>query len=433
MQLAYDRNWEWWASPQTIPHPYALWTTEELLDDMASYGINAVKIWFKGDIADGTGSWCWSPEGWDVEERGDFSCAFGEYDLEDMDAVFSHPAIDVYILRLVNTCWSIQEHNSCTLSTYEDCKWSGKTFANEPTYWIASTLFARFGHLSKTILIGDWEQDWSIRGQNSRGYDERGVMRFPWADAPDWWRTTCVQQGGEQECGEQLVAERYEYVRKVIKRRQDGIVRARLEHPDQALKIEGYVIFNRYPGNTDETQLGYSVLDIVNELPSRSKPDRVAISFWDRDTTITEALDWAQQRLNWPRHRFFVDEFGEWRERDQYERIWNEGRRARCWGVNLLSTWMYRQTWCGYTKGGALKNHGLFYQLNCPKPSDFPQQPVQFGEPRPGMQAVQDLVNFIPTESECAEVMALPPTRSKSVVIREDEKTYPWEVYDEEP
>jgi hypothetical protein len=436
-QLAYDLNWEWWGNPNDTPHPYARWTTEELLDDIASHGINAVKIWFKGDPGDMGGEWCWSPYYWEQEEP--FSCAFGTYGLEDMDAVWSHPAIDVYIMRFQNTCWSSREHNSCSLISWEDCKLSGTTFAGEPTYDIARMLLDKYGHLNKTILIGDWEQDWSYRGQNSRGYDDEGNMRFPWRDAGKWYYEDCIEENDYQTCGEWLVEERYAYVRKILIRRQEAVLKARAEFPDAALRVEHYFIFNRYPGNIDVTGLGYTMIDMVRSIPRRLQPDRAAISFWHRDTTIVEALDWAQQELNWPRHRFFVDEFGEWRENDQYLRIYNEGRRAMCWGVNVLAVWTYKQTWCGKTKSGAPKSHSLFYQLNCPKPSEDPQQPVQFGQPRPGMQAVWDLIDFVPTSDECEEILGLPPTRdsisygrgaypAKELTLDiQPEKSYPWD------
>jgi hypothetical protein len=396
-QLAYDLNWEHWNSP--VPHPYARWTTEELLDDIASHGFNAVKIWFKGDPLDGMGEWCWSPPAWDEEERGGpFSCAFGDYGLEDMAAVWSHPAIEVYTMRFISEAWSIREHNA--RGPNDRPQNSGITFANEPSYHLARALLEKIGHLPKVIVFADWETDWHARGQNSRGYDDEGNMLFPWDDAGDWWSDECWDSYSYQECGEMLVAERWSYVLRSIQRRQAGIEAARAEFPRSLLRVLHALIVNRYPGNIKETDLGYHLVEHIDELEYR--PDLIALSFWDRETSIRDALRWIHEQTGYPYERITVDEFGEWRDKDQFERIWNEGRQARCLGVRNLNVWMWKQTWCG-TKPPNYENrqHGLFEQTNCPKPSEDPQQPVQFGTARPGLQAALDVLSFEPNEIEC--------------------------------
>lgn len=400
MQLNYELYWNWWGQPMPVDHPFARWTTEELLDDISSHGIRGVKIWMRGDPFDGTGSWCWSPEYWAGEEP--FSCQGGEYGLEDMYEVFAHPGIDVYMIRFVSDQWSIQEHNSCGVDLSK-CTLSGKTFANEPTFDLAVTFLERYGHLDKTIIFTDWEQDWQARGQNSRGYDDQGNMLFPWADANPWYSSTCWEEYGYQECGEQLVEQRWQYVLDRTERRQMAIEQARALYPRANLRIVHELIVNRYPANFDPTDLGYYLVEAIPTLEYR--PDFIGISYWNR-APIEEAIRYITEVTGYPSYRIIIDELGEKDTSQQYDRIWNEGRVARCLGVRVIAVWMWKQTFCAKNKDGSVKNHGLFEQLNCPKPSDFPQQPVQFGEPRPGLEAAQGLQRWEYSEEECAGLLS---------------------------
>jgi len=390
-QLSYDLNW---MTLRNAVHPHAMWTSLEVLDDISSHGIRSVKIWLDGDPLDG-GPWCWSPAYWTRDDP--FSCNMGQYGFEDMNLFWSHPGIDVFTVRFQSKAWSIQEYVSQRPD--KPPRLGGTTFANEPTYWIARELLKRFGDLDKTIIFADWEQDWAIQGQGSQGTDNQGRWLYPWDNADPWYSDGCWEEYDYDTCGEMVVRDRLAYVRWVIEERQRGVEMARAEFPDAILRIEHTVVLNRYPANFEESDLGIALAEEVKTLDPQ--PDTVSLSFWERTSTIVEALDYVEAVTGYPRDKIYVDELGEWKEWAQYERIHNEGRRAICWGVTKLNIWMWRQTWRG-------NNHGLFYQLNA---DSDPNDTVIFGDPRPGYYAVQDLIAFRPTEAECAEIFLLPPTR----------------------
>ena len=182
-QLSYDLHWVTWANGV---HPHAMWTSTELLDDISSHGIRAVKVWLDGDPLDG-GPWCWSPEYWTQDEP--FSCAMGQYGYENMTAFWRHPGIDTYVVRFQNLAWSIREY----VAQHPDKPpaLGGITFAGEPTYWIARELLERFGRLNKVIIFSDWEQDWQIQGQGGRGTDREGRWMYPWDAADPWYSDGC--------------------------------------------------------------------------------------------------------------------------------------------------------------------------------------------------------------------------------------------------
>jgi hypothetical protein len=388
MQTAYEKYWEHWNGNTTVPHPHALWTTKELTDDVRMNGITAIKIWMKGDPFDGGEKWCWSPDYWDVEQNGHFSCAFGDYGFEEMADVWVNSGITTFTLRFTSIAWSSSMHGSCTPSSPKLCEATGQAITEEPTYDIARTFLERFGDLPITVIFTDWEQDWPLRGLGSRGYDEEGRMRFPWTDHNPWYSNECFEQYSYQECGEMLLEERWNYMKSVIERRQLAVMRARAEHPNANMRVMHAAVFNRYANFFKPEDLGSSILDVIMEIPVRHRPDLLFISFWDRRGTITEALDWAEAKTHYPRHRFGIDELGEWREAEQYDRIYNTVREAWCWGVDLVNIWMWKQTWHDLTKRGVEKNYGLFYR-------DDPEPNVrfEFGAPRPGWYAVQDLLN----------------------------------------
>jgi hypothetical protein len=391
----------------TLPngrHPHARWTSTELLDDISSHGIRAVKIWMDGDPFDG-GQWCWSPEWWTGEEP--FSCEFGQYGFENMADFWGHPGIDIYTIRFQNIAWASREYGA-NLDPSTPPKLKRVTFAGEPTYWIARELLARFGHLDKTIIITDWEQDWGIQGQDCRGTDINGRWLYPWDDASPWYSNECWEQYDFDTCGEMLIKERLAYVRETIERRQMAVNAARAEFPDVNLRILTGPIVNRYPANFEESDLGISLTEEISTLDPQ--PDIILLSFWHRRSTITEALDYIEAETGYPRNRIYVDELGEWKESNQYRRIYDEGRRAACWGVELLNVWLWRETWCSDLRSdGTQHQHGLFYHTNLDQ--CVGRTSVEFGDPRPGYYAVQDLIDFVPTEAACLEVAALPPTR----------------------
>jgi hypothetical protein len=119
------------------------------------------------------------------------------------------------------------------------------------------------------------------------------------------------------------------------------------------------------------------------------QPDYITLSFWSRAWSIVDALDWVQSVTNYPRYRIFVDELGEWKDNKQYDHIYNNSMAARCWGVDLVNIWLWKQTW-------RERNYGLFEQLDG-------IGLVEFGDPRPGYWALRDLIDQPFIQEECNE------------------------------
>jgi hypothetical protein len=390
--INYDVNWATHPSRQ-------YWTTKELLDELESHGVSAAKLWLDSDPFSQTGEFCWTPN-WLLDER-EPVCYEHDEGTEDMDLVWRHPAIDTYLVRFQAQMWSAREYGCGTNQP------SGISFANEPTYDIAYRLLQRYGWKDAVIIFGDWEQDWQIRGQNCNGPMPNGNWSYPWLDAPTWMKEPCIQSCIEEtgqsrsfcfhRCGDQIIAERADMVRRILERRQAAIEAARAAFPRARLRIFHAATVNKYPANLVDDRTQITVTEMINTLEHR--PDFIALSFWRRDIPITEVLDWIRENTGYHGNRIIIDELGSSRPAEQYERLFNETRRAWCWGVNLVGWWTWKQTWCGDPR-----QHGLFEQL----------QPcsgkVEFGDPTPGYQALRDLLDQPFDRSECEAILELPPT-----------------------
>ena len=383
-QLAYDSFYD----KPVLQH----WTTKELLDDLDDHNIRAVKLWFRGNPFDGSGSWSWV-EPWGVQQG-----PMGSDDIlaEDMGLVWQHPNIDVYTVRFINDAWSIDEQGCGTDLA--------PVFSNEPTYEIAKGLFQRYGNLPKTIIINNWEADWGVKGRLCRGLNDDGLWEYPWNDAGEWWSTVCIgdmvadgiaPEAAYMACGDALIDQRIGWVAKSIERRQRGIQRARREFPHARLRILGAVTVNHGPWNESPDDPGITtVTELIPFLDPQ--PDLIGLSFWGTGSHITDALDWVQGITRYPRIRFFVDELGARSDAQQDTRIATESNLARCWGVRLINIWMWKQTWCGHvTDNGSHRYEGIFYQA----------QPcagkVIFDGPRPGYWALRDLIDEPFSFDEC--------------------------------
>ncbi len=356
----------------------AHWTTKELLDDLADHNIRAAKMWLVGNPFDGSGRWGWTTP-WGEE----MCCMGGDYVVaENMDTVWMHPKIDLFIVRFISEAWSIRQ---------EGCsgQLGGVVFANEPTYEIAKGFFERFGWMDKIIIFEDLENDWGVSGTYCRGRDENGYWLYPWADADPWWREGCIDDlvdWGIDEfeayhaCGDDLLRTRAVWVKAAMERRHRGVARARAEFPNAKLRIRTAAIINHGPWNRNEDD---PEKPLVAGMFSNMvwQPDYAVISFWSKTWPITDALDWVQEMTGYPPYRIFVDELGSTKDSEQYEHILSRANAARCWGVDLVAIWFWRQTWCSD------RQHGLFEQL----------QPcagkVEFGGPRPGYWALRKLID----------------------------------------
>ena len=362
-QIAYDINWE-----RKLPLQH--WTTKELLDELDDHNIRAVHLWLAGMPF--SGPWCWH------DQWGNELCTEGTWG-EDMDAVWTHRGIDVFIVRFMSEAWAIREYGCNSGGTQQLITW-----ANEPTYDIARGLFERYGWSNKTIIFTDWEQDWGISGQRCRGLDDDGVQEYPWLDASPWWSTQCItnceEDGGldcYNECGDVLLASRAKGVGERIERRQEAIERARAEFPNANLRILHAVTVNRFPGNESDNE--WTVVEMIPTM--KRQPDMIAASWHVRNASLVAALDWIQDVTGYPRIRLMLNEIGEWKDGNQYNRIMTESTRARCWGVRSICVWLWKQSWCDD------RQYGLFYQ----------HQPcagkVVFDGPRPGYWALRDLID----------------------------------------
>jgi hypothetical protein len=375
-QLSYDEFYE----KPVLQH----WSTNEFLDELDDHNIRAAKIWFKGNPFDGSGAWSW------VEPWGSQQGPMGHdyVTAEDMDLVWQHRSIDVYIVRFINDSWVANEIGCGT--SYQPM------FANEPTYEIAKGLLERYGHLNKTIIIGDREQDWGIKGQLCRGLNEDGLWGYPWKDASDWWSTVCIDDRVEagstpddayNACGSDLIDQRVVWAVRAAERRHRGVQRARNEFPYAKLRILSSVTVSHGPWNTHPDDPG--IITMTELIPDMDpQPDLIGLSYWGTNMPITDALDWVQGITNYPRYRFFVDELGARSDENQEIRIPTEATLARCWGVRLVNVWMWKQTWCGTVlDNGSHRYEGIWYQ----------QQPcagkVVFEEPRPGYWALRGLID----------------------------------------
>ena len=384
VQLAYDQFYE----KPVLQH----WTTKEFLDILDDHNIRAVKLWFKGNPFDGSGKWSWeTPWGTQQGPMGqDYVVA------EDMDLIWEHRSIDVYVVRFLSDAWTIDQRG-CGDS-------HAPVFANEPTYEIAKGLLERYGHYNKTIIIGNWEADWGIKGRLCRGLNDDGLWKYPWADASDWWSTACIDSRIEDgdtpdaaymACGSDLIDQRVRWVARSIERRQRGIQRARNEFPLARLRILGAATVNHGPWNAHPDDPG--IVTVTEMIPLMDpQPDLIGLSFWGTDSSITDALDWVQGITMYPHYRFFIDELGARSDAQQATRIPTETNLARCWGVKLVNIWMMFQTWCGEVRpNGSHRYEGIFYQ----------QQPcsgkVIFDGPRPGFWALKDLIDEPFDQEQC--------------------------------
>jgi hypothetical protein len=313
-----------------------------------------------------------------------------------MSLVWEHPNIDVYVVRFINEAWVADEYGC------GDNK--APVFANEPTYEIAKGLLQRYGHLNKTIIIGDWEQDWGIKGRLCRGLNDDGLWQYPWADAGSWWFDGCIEDliddgytpdAAYSACGSDLIDSRVRWVVKSIERRQEGVQRARNEFPHASLRILHAVTVNHGPWNTHPDDPG--IMTIAELIPDmHPQPDLIGLSYWGTNSPITDALDWVQDKTGYPRIRMFVDELGARSDAQQATRITTETNLARCWGVNLTNLWMWKMTWCGTVlDNGSHRYEGIFYQA----------QPcagkVIFDGPRPGYWALRDLIDMPFDRDQC--------------------------------
>ncbi len=169
------------------------------------------------------------------------------------------------------------------------------------------------------------------------------------------WTPTqdCTEEETEDECRLRQVEARLTFVLSVIDERQADIERARKEawlelgHAPR-LRILHSVILNRWPGNMRPHEIAAGLPTLAENLYRLERsPDILGISYWKRGDDPTVALDWFEDVTGYPRHRFYIDEFGG-KQEDQPERYESYVRAFWDWGIRTVNIWMWKQNWCAY-------------------------------------------------------------------------------------
>ncbi len=353
------------------PRVTAHFTTFELFQDLAIHNIPAAKLWLENDPFDGM----------DCDHSCDPEAPCVRTPVaENMRDAWTHPAVGVIFLRPQAEAWTFWM-SGCA-------EGKGPVVANAPYYDIAMQLYDEFWWLEKTIILGDWEQDWVIRGRGCRDWD------FPFAEWDPWYgdgcQTQCMEKDGStaegcrRSCGQEMLGTRATWVAGLIDRRQADVERARadarMKFGRTNLTVLHAAVVNRYPANEDlDGPRPPWVAEIIPTL--EHQPDLLGLSYYADPEYLVDTLDWLRATTGYPRHRIYLDELGEradLQNKDQYQEIMDVVTRYWDWGGKLAFVWMWRQTWCD-------KNYGLFEQVQpC-------EGKVVWGEPTGGYRAVKEL------------------------------------------
>lgn len=241
-------------------------TTGQLFDELSEHDINIVQVWIAGNPFDAEGAWGWVTE-WGVE-----MCCMGSDDplVEDMGYVWTHPAIDVIIVRFTSMAWA----NSITGEARHVI--SNPFWINEPTFEIANKLLELYGNEDKDIIFASWEAD-------NQWWMQEG--RVPTEDHTGW----------------------INYVRTRTNQRQAAVERARALHPDAALRIYFALELNLFEERDDHWGLNITK-DMVSQL--EYDPDFLVISHWSQEQSIIERLNYIMFHTGYPAHRVFILQVG---------------------------------------------------------------------------------------------------------------------------
>jgi hypothetical protein len=308
---------KWWHLTNVRPN-------SQTLDDIASHGIRHAHVWVRVNPFDGAGTWCWRPF-WPYSGYGPEMCTPSDDIMdEDMDLFWTHPDIDVIVVRFM--AWSTLE---------ERCDGTkGLVWEEEPTLGIVEALYEKYGDQEKVILIQNWEADWQLHGARCR--ERSDCVSY------GWWSQGCLEEWTQDQCCDDLKLWRGNYLLGWFNERQRVISSERASRASTArLRVYHSISLNFY---TDEwLTVARDIIPLMDE-----PPDFIGISFWKRTIPVTEALDYVKLYTHLPRSRIFISELGE-RERqvgDQYNRIYNrimtEATAAFDWGVPMVYVWHWK-------------------------------------------------------------------------------------------
>ncbi len=345
-QLAHEYFWDGPDAPNRLTY---LGTNMDVAEEVRSYGFRTFKVWMQNHPFDGLGRpWCYDlfdtgdGDWWCETDTAVWNGATYEpgINFEDMLRFWSRAPVDQIFVRFER--WPRYERRAIDGT---DCMW----MHSAPYYEIAMELFRQIGWRDITIVFTDWEQDWQVVGC---GTTDGGMPDMSaW---PQWLQ--CTEEESEAECRLRQVDARLDFVLSVIDERQADIERARrdawleLGHAPN-LRIMHAVTLNRWPGNMRPHEIEAGLPTLAENLHRLQRsPDLLGISYWKKGDDPALALDWFKAVTGYPRHRFYIDEFGgsQGGQDGQAKRFDAYVHAFWQWGIRTVNIWMWKQTWCAY-------------------------------------------------------------------------------------
>lgn len=223
-----------------------------------------------------------------------------------LDSIFTDPRIKVIVYRPFYNQVQVpeapaQSHTACGQTAYHH--------ADIQTDYglVARTLYQRFGHLKKTIILTGWEADNQIKFMNPN-------CQTPTSQAA------------------------FNSFRTLLQTRQNAVLLARQQNANKLLRVFHAVEVNKIPTTSGSTTVLERVVKIMNP-----KPDFISFSSWSSNPNdIKNKLNKIKTLSQLPKDRIFV---GEWGCRA------NNSNRINCfvkhaqatlgWGARLWFVWAY--------------------------------------------------------------------------------------------
>jgi hypothetical protein len=347
-QIAYSEAWRLW-QPNFTPH----FTTKELLDEVSSYGISAVRLTLAVPYWDG------------IRKRPAYPL---EVYLEDMHEVWGHPGIDVFVILFADHADAIREVG-CT----------GKKSVNwpaEPTEEIARFLLDHFGEEDKTIIFATPEIDNQWRGFDCTTPD---VINFSTFWGPQRL-AECLAAKTQEECVYEMAMIRYDYAIQRVEERARVLAEVRRDYPYARLRLASSMTVS--VTMAQDKYFGHYALQRVADMVY--KPLYLGLSHWGgHGRTIGEAIQHIRDITGYPEWRIFVDQIGQ-NEKVyglQYDLLTDKTTAARSEGINLVLVWLWKQTWHKFKPSGKPENKGMWSW-------ESESGPVVFGAPNSGLDAI---------------------------------------------
>ena len=280
--------------------------------EVSGYGISAVHLWPMVSLTDEPGWWITD-------------------DYRDMAYVFENPGLDLIVIRPMQHSFSELACDGLRAAVWEGGDWGQ----------YAEDLLRKFGNVKKTVVLLNWEGDWQLWGARCREPNE-----CPTGDVwPSRQHEEYAACGSDYDCQKAVCDEVREgrawYLRRLFEERQAGIQAARERHLDAALTV----LFGITVNHTSDTEQINLTRDVIPYL--EHQPDVIALSHWDRQQTVTEALDYIQDHTGHARYNTILIECGAPTGPDQGARIFETVDAAMEWGVQAAFVWTWRQSWAG--------------------------------------------------------------------------------------